>query len=150
MDPVTMMAAIGFGAQAIGGIMGAKSQSQALEEQAQIAANNAYAARLKAKADAETQVIQATHVLNAQTADYAAAGVEGGSVFAVMADSAANAELDRLNIVFNGRVKSDAYMAQAASDMDAASNVRKSAIFNLAATGFQAGSKYAERKGGTT
>lgn len=147
MDPATMMLALGFGTQLMGGIMGTRSQSKAYEEAASAARTNAMAAKMKAAADADQQMLQANAVFGAQTAGYAAAGVEGGSPIAVMADSMASAEMDRLNILFGGKVKGDAYSAQANASMDAASDIRRGGLFSTLATGFQAAGTFAKKDG---
>ncbi len=140
MDPVTLMTAIGFGSQLIGGMSATRNQSQALEAEAQAATNNALSAKLKAQADAQTQVIQARAVINRQTSEFAASNLEGASVFAVLADSTANAEMDRLNIIFNGKVRADAYTAEANAKMDAQGNIRDAGLFGILGTGFSGAS----------
>lgn len=129
--------AAGFAIQALGQYEASKRQARALKSEANTARMNAQAARLKAQADADLQMIQTRQVLAEQKTGFAAAGVSGGSVDAVMADSAINAEMDRLSIIFGGDVRSAAFMSEAEAKMKGARDVKEAGLFGLVSTGFK-------------
>lgn len=144
MSAAVAFAAIGVGLQLFGQIKAASGQSRALKSEAAAADRNARAARLKAQADAEMQMIQARSIIASQKAGFAAAGVEGGSVDASLADSAINAEMDRLSILYGGNLRSNEFSAEAASKRRAASDVKKASLFNMLGTGFQAAGQFSK------
>lgn len=142
-----VLMAAGFALNAYGKHKSAKAQSNALKSEAGIAKFNAMAAKLKAQADADLQVIQSRHVLAGMKADYAGAGVEGGSVDAVMMDSAINAEMDRLSILFGGDVRSKAFMAESQAKISASRDVKKAGLLDTLSSGFMAASSFSGDKG---
>lgn len=143
MLPLLMFA--GAGLSAYGSMMGSQAQQQALNDQAATAEQNAKIAKQKAFADAEMFAIQSRKVLAEQKADFSASGVEGGSVFAVMADSKANAELDRLNILFGGNIRAAQYMSEAESKYQGAENVRQAGIYSAFGSIFSMGGGFAKQ-----
>lgn len=132
---------LGFVVNAYGESEAAGKQAQALGQQASAAQKNAWFARQKAQADAENQVIQSRAILAKQSADFSAGNLEGGSVFSVMAESATNAEMDRLNILFSGKIKSDQYTAEMNSKMAEGKDLLKASIYKVLGSGFQSAGK---------
>ena len=128
--------AVGAGMQMYGSFAGGQASKEAYQDQAQSAEQNAAMALLKAKADAELQVIQSRKVLGEQTADFAAAGVTGGSALAVMADSKINAEMDRLSILFDGDIRNANFRSQAKSLRKQAKAASQAGTFGALGDGF--------------
>ena len=116
-----------------GGFISKQSEAKALKDQAQQSFENAKTAKLQAQNEAELQVLQSRKLLGEQTAGFAAAGVEGGSVFAVMADSMINAEMDRLSILYGGDIRSENFSAQGSSQRRGASNLKTASFFDFMA-----------------
>lgn len=145
-DPVTA----GLIIAGVGGVMSSMAQSEALDAEADTARRNAQLTKMKTEADAENQVIQARKFLGEQAAGYAASGVEGASVFAVMADSMVNAEMDRLSIILGGDVRSRNFMAEAESKIKASRNVQTAGIIGAIGDGFMAAGKAKKNKTFTT
>lgn len=145
-----LLAGAGLGLELFGQKQAGDAQSSALREEARIARQNAKAAKLKAQSDAEQQVIQSRQIMSETQTDFAAAGVEGGSVFAVMANSAVNAEMDRLNILFGGDVRANMLKSQAAGFGMQADDAKSAGLFSLLATGFKGAGKVSEMGGATT
>lgn len=113
---------IGTGISALGAIQGGNQQARAAEFNAQAAQNQAAAQEAQ-------QRRQAARVMGQGRANVAASGIEmDGSPLEVMADSAANAELDALTIRYGGQVRADqermrGSMARQAGYMGAASSL---------------------------
>ena len=121
----TVSSAIGFAGtalSAIGSIQSGNAQARAAEYNAQAAQNQAAAQEAQ-------QRRQAARVMASGRANAAASGIEmDGSPLEVMADSAANAELDALTIRYGGQVRADqermrGSMARQAGYMGAASSL---------------------------
>lgn len=92
---------------------GYKAQAQADEYNATIQSQNASVARQQAGAREEAQRRQARQVLGEQRAALAQAGIGlSGSAADVYGQSAANAELDALNIRYEGELESRGLLAQ--------------------------------------
>ncbi len=134
---------LGFAFGAYGENQAANAQSQALGKQAAAAKDNAHLAIFKAQAEAENQVIQSRAILGKQTADYSAGNLGGQSVFGVMADSATNAEMDRLNILFSGKIKSNQFLAESSAKHQAGVDVSNANTWKILSMGFQEGGKMA-------
>jgi hypothetical protein len=99
---------------AIGGIAQGQQAKSAHNYNAQIAERNAVAARQQASADAAAQQRHARQVLGAARANYGASGVTlEGSPLDVLEMSAANAELDRQNILYKGSLRAMGYESDA-------------------------------------
>jgi hypothetical protein len=139
MDPATL-ALLGIGLEAFGSFQSNQAQASALSRDAQTSTQNAMAAVAKSRADAEQQIIQSRYILGEQRAGFAAAGVEGGSVEAVMSDSAINAEMDRLSILFGGDVRSKTFMSEAQAKSQGAKDVSTAGFFGLLSSGFKGAS----------
>lgn len=130
--------AAGFALQAYGQYQSGQKRARALRYEAQIAQRNAQAARKQAFDEAQQQQIQATKVIGEAKAGYAAAGVKGGSVDAVMRESAINAEFDRLNILFGGDVRAADFMSESQQKRMAATDIERASLLDVLSTGFMA------------
>jgi len=137
MSAAAILGGLGSGLEIYGKIKASKDEASALQAEAAIAGQNAQAAILKAKAEAEVQVIQSKYIMGTQKADFASAGVEGGSVAAVMANSATNAELDRLNILFGGDVTAHGFQSEQQQKLKSASDVTSAGMYDALASGLQ-------------
>lgn len=94
-----------------------KSQAQADEYNAKVAETNAATARQQAGAREEAQRRQARQILGTQRAALAQAGIGlSGSAADVYGASAANAELDALNIRYEGELDARGLLAGAELD----------------------------------
>jgi hypothetical protein len=111
MDPVTALIVGGTAMRAVGSIVEGnaqssnyKSQQSAYDYNADVAAENARIAWQQAGAREEAQRRRGRAVLGAQAAATAQSGVDvgSGSPLAIAAQSATNAELDALNIRYEG------------------------------------------------
>lgn len=143
MDPITL-AAIGMGLQAFGSFEASQATASALGEQASAARRNAKMAKLEAQFEAEARVIQARKMMGEQVTDFAAAGVSGGSPFAVMSESLVNAEMDRLSVLFGGNIRSRNFMAEAEGKAKAARRTREAGVIGLLGAGFSGSAKISE------
>jgi hypothetical protein len=95
----------------------AKSQAQADEYNAEMGRLNAASARQQADAREEAQRRQARQVLGEQRAALSQAGAGlSGSAADVYGQSATNAELDALNIRYDGELQARGLLAGAAQD----------------------------------
>lgn len=122
----------GGSANAVGALIQGQQQSDALNYQAKIQSKNAYEATAAASLNADRQDLIAAKSIGGTKAGYAAAGVDAssGSVMDVLAASAANAELDRQNIIHGGDLRAVNYENQASMDRLGASNAIKASYFN--------------------
>lgn len=85
------------------------------------AERNAAIARDQALADSEAQQRHARQVIGGMRANYGASGVTlEGSAMDVLESSAALAELDRQNILYDGELRAMGYQSTAVRDRDAA------------------------------
>jgi hypothetical protein len=143
VDPVSI-AMIGAAAvSAVGSLTKGSSESDALNYQAKIQGQNADAARVAAKADADRQQILANQKIGGIGAEYASSGVDSnsGSVLAVIGASAANSELDRQNILHGGDVRAINYQNQQNLDQTSAGNALKAGYYGAAASAIGVGAK---------
>lgn len=96
---------------------GFKAQAQADDYNAQVAATNAATARQQAGAREEAQRRQARQILGTQRAALAQAGIGlSGSAADVYGQSVANAEVDALNIRYEGDLEARGLLAGATLD----------------------------------
>ena len=88
------------------GITQANQQKDMYAYQAAVANNQAIAAQQSAQYEADRQSDKARRIKAQQETMFASSGMVGteGSPLAIMADTAANAELDRLAILHNGQL----------------------------------------------
>jgi Flp pilus assembly protein TadG len=102
---------------AVGAISQGMAASKAADYNAQVAARNAQIYKQQAEADAEKQQREAYQRLGAMRYLYGASGVTSeGSPLDVLAMSASLAELDRQNILYQGKLKSLGYTEQSNLD----------------------------------
>lgn len=123
-DPATIATVVSY-AQVAGtviSVIGALNQGQQAKDaanyNAQVANNNAIAARQQAEANAAAQQRKARLQIGSMRAGYGAAGVGlEGSPMDVLEQSAAMAELDRQNILYGGTLKAGGYQATAGLEL---------------------------------
>ena len=105
---------VGTAVSVIGAIQGAGAASDAASYNAKVAENNAIAARQQAAANAEAQSRAARQRIGQMEANYGASGISmEGSALDILEQSARDAELDRLNIIYGGEVRARGYGAEA-------------------------------------
>lgn len=122
MGPHLML--IGAAVQAVGAIQAGKAQqaeanarAQANQYNAKVKEMNAQIARTQANAREEQQRRKGRQVLGAQRAGIAQAGIGfGGSALDIMEQSADTAELDALNIRYEGELQSTGLLADAEAE----------------------------------
>lgn len=116
-------------ASAAGAVTSGIAQSNAAKYNAKLADQNAQVARDQAAAEARLQREKSEKILGATRAAYGASGVTlEGSPLDLLEESAANAELDNLNIRYKGTLQSRGYMNEASLYRAQARNARTSGI----------------------
>ena len=143
------MAASG-GVQAAGALIQGQSSANSLDAQADLNIENANEAEQQGAFDATKSTIQAGHKIGSEVANYGASGVTStsGSVMAVLGASAANAELDRLNILHGADIKSIQYQNQASMERLGATSAIVGSYFSAAgAAGGAAAKAYGTGEG---
>lgn len=122
----------GMGFSTFGALVQGQQTANQLNYDATVQTNNANLALSSAAANAAKQSMAATRMMGTMSTGFAANGVSqtSGGVQAAMASSAANAELDRQDILFGGQVKAVNYQNQASLDRVGASNAVKASYFN--------------------
>lgn len=135
--------AAGGGIAAVGALMQGQSTASTLNQQANIQRNNATQSIIASKLNADRQSIMSSKAIGRISSGYSASGValNSGSVFAVIGASAANAELDRQNILYGGEIRAVNYENQASIDEKGASNALSGSYFNALASIVGAGGK---------
>lgn len=131
-DPITW-AAVGF--QALGAIQSANTQAanqraiaQASDYNAQVARNSAEAAMIASTSQQTAQNRQARQLAGRQRAAAAESGLGmGGSNRDVIDQSGTLAELDQLNLAYEGTLKANGFMAQSELDSFNAQMARRNA-----------------------
>lgn len=139
--------------QGYGNYLSGQAQSEAYDYQAQVAENNVQVAKQQGAYDASRMMVMASKKIGSQEAGFAASGVslQSGSAMAVLASSAATAELDRQNILHGADIKAVNFANQASIDRIAAKNTKSASLLGLAAGGIGgAGSAYANSIAGST
>lgn len=115
------LAAVGAGVAAYSAVQQGDAAADAANHNSQLAAQQALIAQQQAEQDAQTQQRQARQRIGAASAAYGASGVSGdGSPLDVLSTSASQAELDRQNILYKGKLKSLGYQDQSQLDTAAA------------------------------
>lgn len=135
MDPGTWIAIISAVAGAAAAESSAEAQSsadnaraQAAQTNATIAQNNARNAQMVSNANEEAQRRKSAAQLGEQRAGLLQAGIGAdGSAADVIAQSAGNAELDALNIRYQGQLQANNYLNQGQGDLAQANADRISA-----------------------
>lgn len=121
------------------------------EYNAAIATRNAGAARDQANADASAQQRMAYQKMGAARAGYAASGITSeGSPLDVLSVSAANAELDKQNILYKGELRAMGYDDTGALDMSRGNAAQKSGYVKGASSFLIAGGDYMASKPAAT
>lgn len=127
----------------IGAISGARAESNAAKFNAAQAERNAQVARSNAAADAQAQSRDARRRIGAARAAYGAAGVSlEGSPLDVLEQSAAEAEMDKMNILYKGELQAMGYEDTAALNRSRAKDAQTAGIFGAGKavlTGAQSG-----------
>ncbi len=131
-----MAAALPFIAAAfnvVGALSSANAERKAQNFNAAVAERNATVARSSAAADAATQDREARRRIGAARAAYGAAGVQlEGSPLDVVEDSAAQAELDKMNILYKGELQAIGQTDTASLSRSRASSATTAGIFGAA------------------
>jgi hypothetical protein len=139
------MAAQGAGAVigGVGAIMQAQAQASALDRAADIQRRNAQLDIQTGEANAAISAMNSNKKIGGIAAGYGAAGIaqDSGSVLAVMAGSASNAELDRQNIIHGYKVRAINYENQASMDEAGAKSAMQGGYLNAFASLVQGGTK---------
>lgn len=164
MEPTTLLIAA-TAAQAIGAISSANSQASQYQSQAQASEYNAKVSRQQADqalAVSTAQQIQqrreARQVLGRQRAQMAESGVGfTGSAGDVLERSETLAELDALNLAYEGMLKARSYTTQAELDdfyarsyQSSAKNVKRAGYLQAAGSVAQGAFMYSQMKPPTT
>jgi hypothetical protein len=147
---ISAISAIAGVVQAMGALRQGASAKNAAEYNAAAARNRAAAASIQANADADAQDRINRRRLGAIRASAGASGVGlEGSPMDVLSMSASEAEMDKQNILYKGRVKAMGYESEAAYEdytgQEALAQGRIGAASALLVGGAQAASTY--RKG---
>ena len=141
-DPVTALAVVGLVIGTYGTIQQSQAVSAANDANARIAEQNATLARQAAAVEARRQKLQTQSLLANIHGQYAAAGVSlEGSPLDVLANAAANAELDNLLITYGGELKGRGLQQTAAMDRSAAKNATSAGYYTAASNALTGGSK---------
>jgi hypothetical protein len=160
MDPGSWMMAASAVVGAIGAMDSANAsasnynaQAQAAQTNATIARNNAAGAQRAANANEEASRRKSAYALSQQRAAIGQSGVAfEGSPLDVLGTSAANAEMDALNIRYQGQVQANNYLnqgmmsdAQASAATQSASNAEDAGELGAATSLLSGGAKIVGR-----
>lgn len=125
-------------------IVQAGAESAAENYNADIAMQNATMANNQAAEEERKNRVQSKKQLGDIRASYGSSGVNiDGSALDVLEESAANAELDSLQIKHGGQVKARAYENEANLDRFRAKNAKVAGYFGAASSVLNSGSKIA-------
>lgn len=136
MDPITAMLAVATATKAVGSIVQGNAASAASKANARIAEQNAGIAMQQAGAREDQQRRGAAMELGRQAAAFSQSGVDptSGSAMRVAADSAAQAELDALNLRYEGQMQAFGYTREAALERQRARYARNAGYFAAASS----------------
>lgn len=124
---------ISAGMSAVSAISGASQQKSAAKYNQKVAENQAISARQEAAANADMQRRKSAKTIGSMQAAYGASGVTSeGSPIEVLEESARNAELDRLSILWSGETRAMGYEATAKLEKNRASNAMASGLLSAA------------------
>lgn len=124
---------IAAAASAVSAISQANQQKQAAKYNEKVAENQAEAARNEAAANADMQRRRAAKQIGSMQASYAASGVSTeGSPLEVLEESARNAELDRLSILWGGETRAQGFENTARLEKARGSNAMASGMLSAA------------------
>jgi hypothetical protein len=136
---------------AVSAISGAQQQKQAAKYNQKIANQQAVAAQQEAAANADKQRRAASKTIGSMQASYAASGVTlEGSPLEVLEQSARNAKLDELNILWSGDTRAQGYRATANLEGARASNAMTSGYLSGAGNALFLAGRYGSYGGSTT
>ena len=111
----------------------AQQQKSAAKYNEKLAENQAIGARQEAAAAADRQQRQSAKTIGTMQASYAASGVSTeGSPLEVLEESARNAELDRLTILWNGEGRAQGYQNTAELERSRGKNAMASGYLSAA------------------
>ena len=111
----------------------AQQQKSAAKYNEKLAENQAVGARQEAAAAADRQQRQSAKTIGTMQASYAASGVSTeGSPLEVLEESARNAELDRLTILWNGESRAQGYQNTAELERSRGKNAMASGYLSAA------------------
>ena len=111
----------------------AQQQKSAAKYNEKLAENQAVGARQEAAAAANRQQRQSAKTIGTMQASYAASGVSTeGSPLEVLEESARNAELDRLTILWNGESRAQGYQNTAELERSRGKNAMASGYLSAA------------------
>ena len=135
--------------KAVGAVTKGESQAVASEYNAAIARQNAEIARAQGAAAVAAQQREAARSMGRAIAAYGASGVQvdAGSPLDVLADAAANAELDKLTIQYNAELKARGRGQQAALEAMGATTARTSGLLNAGAAILDGAAEYRSTTG---
>ena len=123
------MAVIG----AVSAVSQAQQQKSAAKYNQKVAENQAVSARQEAAANADMQRRKSAKTIGSMQAAYGASGVTSeGSPLEVLEESARNAELDRLSILWSGETRAMGHQATANLEGSRASNAMASGLLSAA------------------
>lgn len=126
----------------------AQQQKSAAKYNEKLAENQAVGARQEAAAAADRQQRQSAKTIGTMQASYAASGVSTeGSPLEVLEESARNAELDRLTILWNGEGRAQGYQNTAELERSRGKNAMASGYLSAAGSAMKG---YAMFGGGKT
>lgn len=144
--------AVAGGIKAIGSVLAGQSTANSLNAQADLQMQNAQEAERQGAYDASRSMYLAHQKIGDIEAGYGASGVtsNSGSVLDVLGASAANAELDRLNILHGADVKKIQYENQASIARAGAASAITGSYWSALGAGTEAGANiYAAKYGGS-
>jgi len=134
---------IAAGMSAVSAISQGQQQKSAAKYNQKVAENQAIGTRQEAAANAEKQRRAASKTIGSMQANYAASGVSlEGSPLEVLEQSARNAELDRLNILWSGETRAQGYQNTASLEGARGSNAMASGLLSAAGSAMSAFGSY--------
>src|ERR1019366_7879667 len=121
---------------AIGAATKGASQQQADQYNANVKMQQAQQAEAQATEEARISRVQSGQMIGQEKANYGASGVSGasGSVHDVLSSSAANAEMDALNIQHKGDMQAWALETGASQDRAAGDNAQQAGQWGVASS----------------
>lgn len=133
------MSMIGAGTKAYGSILSGRQTQAAYDFNAKLMEQNKNEAMISAKLNADKQQAQFVKIQGAAKASYGASGVEStsGSVIDILAANAANAEMDKQNILYGGMIKATNFANQASMNKRSGKNAMQAAYWNAAGAGME-------------
>lgn len=128
-------AAIGAAVSVVSAISQANQQKKAANYNAAMAQQQAVAAQQQAAAQADMQRRRANIQMGKMEANYAASGLSmEGSPMEIMEQSARDAQLDQMNIIYGGGLRATGYQNTAALETAAGKNAQTSGYLKAGST----------------